>query len=57
MINWLKKLILMILVGFFKKREYGSKISKMKGKNPSFTGLVLLLVLLLLLIVLRIQRW
>ena len=56
MMNCLKKLILMILVGFFKKREYDSKISEMKGKNPSITGLVLLLVLLLLLIVLRIQR-
>ena len=39
MMNWLKKLILLILVGFFKKRDYGSKISEIKGKNPSTSSI------------------
>ena len=38
------------------KRDCDSKISEIKGKNPSITGSVLLLVLLLFLIALRLQR-
>ena len=41
---------------FFQKRDCDSKISEIKGKNPSITGSVLLLVLLLFLIALRLQR-
>ena len=39
MMNWLNKLITLVLVDLFKKTDYDNKITEIEGKIPSVTGL------------------
>ena len=39
MMNWLKKLMPLILVDFSKKKDYDNKIAEIEGKIPNITSL------------------
>ena len=39
MMNWLKKLMPLILVDFSKKKDYDNKITEIEGKIPNITSL------------------